>query len=82
MLVPPPIASFLVIRFANLDRQKHSALGRYVARYMTRVMEAVRLLGMVAMAVGAWRNSPTIMVAGLFIILFGCMRGFVFRGKV
>jgi hypothetical protein len=36
MLVPPPIASAVVIRCANLERQRDSAFGRYVARTMAR----------------------------------------------
>ncbi|RRH97199.1 hypothetical protein EH240_21465 [Mesorhizobium tamadayense] len=80
MLVPPPIASFLIIRFVNLERQKQSAFGRYLARYMTRATEAVRLLGMIVMAIGAWLHSPAAMAAGLLVILFAWMRGLVFLG--
>ena len=32
MLIPPPVASWLVMRFANLKRQRQSVFGRYVAR--------------------------------------------------
>jgi hypothetical protein len=43
MLVPPPVASWLVMRYADLEPYRHSAFGRYIARYMTHRMEAVRL---------------------------------------
>jgi hypothetical protein len=75
MLVPPPVASWLVIRYASLERQRQSALGHYVARSMTHAMEAVRLGGMIVMAVGTWNRSGATMVFGAAIILFGWTRG-------
>ena len=35
MLVPPMIASALILKLANLERYKESAFGRYVRVYMT-----------------------------------------------
>jgi hypothetical protein len=81
MLVPPPVASWLVIRYANLERQRQSAFGRYVARYMTHAMEAVRLVGFVVMAVGAWIRSPLTIVLGAAVILFGWLRGLVIPSR-
>jgi hypothetical protein len=81
MLVPPPIASWLVIHYANLERQRQSAFGRYVARSMTHAMEAVRLVGFVVMAVGAWNRSVPIIVGGLAIILFGWTRGLLMPSR-
>ena len=75
MLVPPPIASWLVIRYANLERQRQSAFGHYVARSMTHAMEAVRLGGMIVMAVGTWNRSAVTIVFGMAVILFGWTRG-------
>ena len=75
MLIPPPIASWLVLRIANLERQCDSAFGRYVARTMTRAMEGVRLGGFVVMAVGAWRRSVWMIAGGLALVLFGWARG-------
>ena len=34
--VPAVLASVLVIRYANLERRKHSRFGRYMQRYMDR----------------------------------------------
>jgi hypothetical protein len=82
MLVPPTVASFLIIRFVDLEPQKQSAFGRYLARYMTRAAEAVRLLGMTVVAVGAWLHSPIVIVAGFLVIMLAWMRGLLFRGKV
>ena len=80
-LVPPPIASFLLIRFANLEKYKESAFGRYIRKYMTRQAEAIRFAGYIAMAVGAWTHIIGLIPAGLVIILFGWFRGRLFPEK-
>ena len=53
-LVPPPIASFAVIHFANLESYKNSHLGAYLVRYMTSTAQATRLVGDVIMVFAAW----------------------------
>jgi hypothetical protein len=75
MLIPPPVGSWLVMRSANLEPYRQSALGRYVARYMTHAMEAVRLAGFVMMAFGAWWRSLFIIALGAGVVLFGWLRG-------
>src|SRR5882724_11725303 len=55
--VPPLIASGLLIRYGALDTLRDSPFGRYVARHMTRVMEAVRLFGDIVTILGAWCNG-------------------------
>jgi hypothetical protein len=53
--VPAGVASILVIRYADLERRKHSRFGRYMHRYMDRrVLDAWRFFGQVVMWVGAW----------------------------
>jgi len=79
MLVPPPVASFLVMRYAELEPYKQSAFGRYLARFMSHGMEVVRLAGMVIMALGAWHHSIGLIVGGLGLILFGWLRGKIIR---
>jgi hypothetical protein len=81
MLVPPPVASFLVMRFADLEPLRRSAFGRYVARSMTRVVEAVRLGGMVVMAVGAWNRSFLVIGVGLAVILLAWLRGLLLPSR-
>jgi uncharacterized membrane protein YesL len=44
--IPATIASVIVVRYANLERYVASRLGRYVAKYVTRTMEAVRFVGL------------------------------------
>src|SRR2546426_4828274 len=71
MLVPPGLASWLVMRYADLEPYRRSAFGRYIAQYMTRAMEAVRLAGFIAMAVGAWYRSALAIVLGVAAVLVG-----------
>jgi sorbitol-specific phosphotransferase system component IIC len=52
-IIPSIVISLLVIRFASLERIKQSPFGRYVARYMTNKMQAIRLLGQVVGWFGA-----------------------------
>lgn len=42
---------------------------------MSHAMEAVRLAGMAVTALGAWRHSLWMIVAGIVIVLFGWLRG-------
>jgi hypothetical protein len=77
MLVPPILISLLLMRFADLEPYRQSAFGKYFARSMSHAMEAVRLAGMVVTAVGAWRQSLWIIVAGGAIVLFGWLRGMI-----
>ena len=77
-LAPPVIASWLLIRFANLEKQKSSRFGIYVRKYMTRTMEMLRLLGYILMALGAWHHTPWIIALGFFMILGAWLRGLFF----
>lgn len=68
-LVPAPIASALVIRFADLERLKDSAFGHYIARYMTTAAQTVRLLGAAIFWIAAWYHSWVGMATGLLVIV-------------
>jgi len=73
--LPPVVASFLVMRFADLEKQKHSRFGRYVGRMMTRPVEAVRLGGDLIMVFGAWYHSFAIIGGGLSVVLLAWLSG-------
>ena len=79
--VPPILASILIMRYADLEPYKRSPLGRYVARYMTREMEALRLAGYLIMATGAWYRRPSFLSFGLLAIMFGWASGKLFPGS-
>ena len=75
MLVPPLFVSLLLMRYADLEPYRQSTFGKYIARSVSHVMEAVRLAGMAVTALGAWRHSLWIIGAGIVIVVLGWLRG-------
>ncbi len=59
--IPPIIASTVIMQSVDLEPYRRSALGQYIARYMTRTMEFVRFTGFVVAALGAWYHSVVIL---------------------
>lgn len=74
-LVPPIIASILVIRFVDLEHIKRSSFGRYAATYMTRPLEMTRLVGILVVWTAAWYRSGYYCVVGGLVIVFAWVRG-------
>lgn len=70
-LLPSVIASLFIIKFANLDKLKNSAFGKYTTVYMTRTIETVRLSGQIIMWAAAWFHSPVFIEIGSFLIIAG-----------
>lgn len=75
ILAPPIIASALIMRLANLEIYKQSALGRYIRDYMTPSAVALRILGTVITHVGAWNRKPGLIPLGLITVLLGWLQG-------
>ena len=75
LLVPPVIASTLIMRLANLETYRQSTLGRYIREFMTPSAVALRILGTVITHVGAWFRKPALIPLGLAMVLLGWMRG-------
>jgi hypothetical protein len=73
--VPPPIGSYLVMRFANLEPYKSSRLGAYLVRYMTGTAQATRLIGDLITVFAAWYHSALGITAGLVLILCAWLYG-------
>jgi hypothetical protein len=69
--VPAVLASVLVIRYADLERRKHSRFGRYMRRYMDRrVLDAWRFFGqVVVMWVGAWYRVGKLVPIGVTTVV-------------
>src|SRR5579863_2246398 len=82
LLVPPVIASTLIMRLANLEIYRQSALGRYIREYMTPSAVALRILGTVITHVGAWFRKPALIPLGLLTVLLGWLRGKIGRAHV
>jgi len=75
--VPPLAASWLIIRYVDLEPQKNSVFGRYVAATMTRLIDAVRLFGDLVMIFGAWEQDVTLIVLGLLVIVGAWCNGLI-----
>ncbi len=75
----PPIAVSAIILLANVDleRYKSSRFGRYVATYMTRSLEAVRIAGFAVMALACWFHSLAGVAAGLAVVALAWLRGLI-----
>jgi hypothetical protein len=67
--VPAIIASILVIRYADLQKRKHSPFGRYMHRYMNRRVEAWRFFGQVVIWVGAWYRVGKLVPVGWAMVV-------------
>jgi hypothetical protein len=80
-LIPPLVVSVLLMRWADLERYKISRFGRYVACYMTRSMELLRLAGAVLLWVGAWYHIPLLLVGGVAVVLVAWARGKLWPGS-
>ena len=76
--VPSIIASFVIIRFVNLEPYKASAFGRYVGRYMTPATQLARVVGLVGMVVGAWLRLWWLIALSLLLVLLAWLRGVIF----
>jgi putative flippase GtrA len=77
--VPSILASFLIIRTANLERLKQSSFGRYVRRYMSNSIRLIRLTGNVVMMIGAWYHLLYLIPIGLIVIVLAWSGGLVFK---
>ena len=75
VFVPPMIVSTLIMRWANLETYRQSALGRYISEYMTPSAIALRVLGTIITHTGAWFRKPTLIPLGLLTVLLGWFQG-------
>jgi hypothetical protein len=78
-LIPSVIITILLIKYANLDRLKNSAFGKYTGIYMTRPIEAIRFGGQIIMWIAAWFHLPILIAAGALIIIAGWLNGKFFK---
>jgi hypothetical protein len=71
-----PIAgSALVLSTTDMTTLRGTAAGQYVLAHMPPAAQAIRLAGDVVMLIGAWRRSPTVLLAGAAIIIAGWSHG-------
>ena len=81
MFLPPIIMSALLLNTLDFSAIRDSAVGRYLKRSMTHAMEAIRFAGTLPMVFGAWYHLPWLILLGIPIILFGWLRGLLFRTR-
>jgi len=74
-LPPSVVASALVWR-TDLTRFERAPIGRYVARHMTRGVEALRFAGQFVMWIGAAAHVLWVIPLGFLVIVFGWLSGF------
>jgi hypothetical protein len=67
--LPSVLVSAAMIRWMSLEAQRDSALGRYVARWMTPAAQAARLSGQLLMWAAAWARAPIGIACGLLVIV-------------
>jgi hypothetical protein len=79
--IPSILVSLALVRLADLAKYRRSRFGRYVHRYMTRSMEALRLAGYTVMAVAAWLHLAWLIPLGLLVILPGWLWGVILPGR-
>jgi hypothetical protein len=73
--IPAVVASSAVVLTADLEKQRQSAFGRYIGRYMTGPMMALRFAGFLVSALGVWYRLWWLVPAGFLITLAGWFRG-------
>jgi len=73
--VPSLVASAIIIRYANIEKYAASPFGKYLAKYMSGTMQAVRLGGQFVVWFGAWYHMPWIIGLGFLIVVLAWLRG-------
>jgi hypothetical protein len=69
--VPPPVASALLLTSVDFEGYRDRPIGAYLRRFMTPLVQALRLVGFGVSAVGAWEQQWPVLAAG-WLIVAGC----------
>jgi hypothetical protein len=67
MVVPPVVASAVLVKWARLDDLVRTRPGRRMHR-MTGVAMGLRVSGMLVMSIGAWQAETAVVAAGAALI--------------
>ena len=70
-VVPSVLVSAALMREADLESYRRGAMGEYLRRYMTPLVQALRLFGAVLAFDAAWFHFSAGVLAGLALIV-GC----------
>jgi hypothetical protein len=66
--VPAMVVSAVLLRTTDLTSYRDRPIGAYLRRFMTPLVQVLRLVGFVVCAIGAWVREPAIIVAGLALV--------------
>ncbi|HEY4220975.1 MAG TPA: hypothetical protein VGO62_06525 [Myxococcota bacterium] len=72
---PSFVVTALLVAFVDLEPWARTPIGRYVARFMTRKIEALRFAGQLVMWAGAVLHIAWLWPLGLMIVLYGWLCG-------
>ena len=75
LLVPPALISTHLVMVGRLEYLPATRLGRYVRHHMTATAQMLRLIGMLAMSVGAWWHNWLLVLLGATAIARVWARG-------
>jgi hypothetical protein len=80
--IPPIIvSSWMMIWPPDLERIKNSRFGGYIKKYITPIVETIRLLTLAPMAYGAWFHEPIWILVGVVILVLAWCNGLVWKKK-
>jgi hypothetical protein len=78
-LLPSIIVSIVLIKFVDLEYLKNSGFGKYLEKYMTSMIEAIRIGGQIIMWIAGWYHILMLIIIGFFIIVSGWCNGLLFK---
>lgn len=81
IFLPSIIISYIIMQWVDLESIKESRFGKYIDKYMTSRMEAVRLLGQILMWIAAWYHLPYLIVIGFLLIIIGWCNGLIVKSS-
>lgn len=79
--VPPIVASALLLRYGSFEAQAQSLFGHYVARNMTRTIEAIRFFGDLVTLLGAWQQDILLIALGYAVVIGAWCNGLLPSAK-
>lgn len=79
--VPSIVVSATLMRWGHLERQRDSAFGHYVARYMTPPAQVARTLSIAVFCGGAWLRLWWVVALGALIVVGAWTWGFGDRAR-
>jgi len=77
----PLVASAAVLRFADVSGVARGPLGRYLRRYMTAPVQALRLACGLLVLAAAWWHQPVVIVIAVAIVVLAWTYGLLLDAR-